>query len=534
MHCFMLKFFTSITILFSTFQITMAQAPYIVWQRALGGVLNDDGQSVIRTTDNNIAIIGSAESNVNSPDIHNQHAVVSGTPDMWFIKFANDGTIIFNSCFGGGYDENGYSLTETRNGSIVLCGYADSNDQFVTGVHGVLSPDPAGLNDYWVVKLDSVFNVEWQRCYGSTESDEGHLIKSTRDGGFILSGKIEGFDGDVTNFHGSYDLWVVKTDSLGNIQWQTALGGTLYDYPGSLIATADGGFIIGGNKGSTNGNITCTDAQKEIWIIKLDSVGNILWDKCYGGSGVDWVNSLLPAANNGFYAACISNSTDGDITNAQGMYDGWVFKADSLGNIIWEKSFGGTDWDGFSSMTFTSDHSIVCSGGSRSPQFNYHGGDADAYVVKIDTSGNLQWQSCYGGSNDDYSNSIVEASDSSLFFVGYSTSNDGDLILNRGGQDMWVVKLESPTAMSNYSIKNPLNNLTAFISDNALKINFTSRKSGKCTISLFDITGKSVKSFNTSFQQGKNEIKDYFNVVHGIYILKFISEEGIVSKKLVY
>lgn len=503
-----------------------AQAPFIQWQRALGGPNPDFGQSIIKTIDNNIALIGTTGSSVSWPDIHNQHQLFAGATDIWFVKFDNTGSINFNSCFGGGYDEYGYGITETSSGRIALFGTANSDDQYVTGVHGGI------LDDYWLVQLDSVFNVQWEHCYGNIYFDRGYALKSTNDNGFILLGQADGDGGDITNAQGSYDAWAVKTDSAGNIQWQIPLGGNYDENGNCIMLTEDGGYLMGCIRSSVNGNISCTDAQKEIWVVKLDSTGVIQWDHCYGGSGYDGISAFLPASNGSYYAAGYSSSIDGDISHPNGMLDGWLFKADSVGNIIWEKSFGGSDWDAFTSMTYTSDHAIVCSGGSRSPEFNFHGGNMDAYVVKIDTSGNLIWQSCYGGSGDDYSNSIVEASDSSLFFVGYSTSDDGDLNHNYGDKDMWVVKLESPTSVGLAANENMVYNLSAYHSNGLLKINFISLRPENFAFKIYDLSGRELNTFNYRSQAGENHYEKSIELNHGIYLLQIISSSGIESRRI--
>jgi len=524
----------SLTIFLLLFSINYSnsQVPYIVWQRAMGGNMDDAAYCIIKSLDNEIAIIGSTRSNVQSPDIPNQHATGLNSPDFWFLKLANDGSVLYSHCYGGGYDEDGYSITQTRNGKFLLFGDANSNDQDVQGLHG--AGTQVGIRDFWLVQLDTMYNIEWQHCYGTTEEDNGLSIKPTRDDGFVLLGMIAGFDGDVTNFHGSFDLWAVKVDSVGNIQWQTALGGYMFDEPRSLMVTQDGGSLISGIRSTIGGNITCTDAQKEIWLVKLDSLGNIVWDRCYGGSGSEQIQSFLPTLNNGFYAAGLTSSVDGDVSFSHGMTDAWIFKAYSAGNIIWEKTFGGSDWDGFSSMTFAADNSIVLSGGSRSPEFNFQGGSSDVYVVKIDTAGNLIWENCYGGSGDDWSNSITEASDSSLFLVGYSTSNDGDLTLNRGLKDMWIVKLSSPTQTGINTVQNSVINLFAHLSEGLLSINFFANKVEDVKINLYDVSGRRVKTINHKTQIGENHLETFCNTIQGVYILQIEFKNGLLSKKLVY
>jgi len=166
-----------------------------------------------------------------------------------------------------------------------VAGETWSNDGDVSGNHGG--------SDYWVVKLNSSGDIEWQKCLGGTNSDGGifndyiYSIQQTSDGGFIMACETMSNDGDVSGNHGSYDAWVVKLNSLGDIEWQKCLGGTNRDIANSIQQTSDGGFIVAGYTYSNDGDVSGNHGYCDAWVVKLNSSGDIEWQKCLGGTNWD-------------------------------------------------------------------------------------------------------------------------------------------------------------------------------------------------------------------------------------------------------
>ena len=143
----------------------------------------------------------------------------------------------------------------------------------------------------------------------------------------------------MTGNHGSHDYWVVKLDAAGNILWQKALGGTGTDVAQAITASADGGYVVAGYTGSTNGDVTGNHGSSDYWVVKLDAAGNILWQKALGGTGIDQAYAITASADGG-YVVGYTQSNDGDVTGNHGGNDYWVVKLDAAGNILWQKAPG--------------------------------------------------------------------------------------------------------------------------------------------------------------------------------------------------
>mgnify|MGYP003335654201 CR=1 FL=1 len=244
-------------------------------------------------------------------------------------------TIQWQKCLGGTGDETASSVQQTSDGGYIVAGESWSNDGNVTGNH-----DTTGTNcDYWVVKLDGSGNLQWQKSFGGIDYDSGGYIQQTSDGGFILAGQSLSNDGDVSNHHGfsgSGDYWIVKLDVIGNIQWEKSLGG--YDNEGAteIKLTIDGGYIITGFSYSVDGDVTGNHGSQDYWIVKLDGSGNIQWQKCLGGTYDDFAQSIQQTSDGGYVIAGETNSNDGDVTGNHGQFDSWVVKLDGNGNLQWQ------------------------------------------------------------------------------------------------------------------------------------------------------------------------------------------------------
>jgi len=183
--------------------------------------------------------------------------------------------IEWQKSLGGIIDDVAYCVQQTSDGGYIVGGYAVSNNGDVSLNHG--------NNDYWIVKLDASANITWQKCLGGSNVDKGYSVEQTSDGGYIVAGESLSIDGNVTGNHGSYDCWIVKLDANGNIMWQKSLGGTLHDSGNSIQQTKDGGFILAGFSYSNDGDVTGNHGNRDFWIVKLDSAGNITWQKSLGG-----------------------------------------------------------------------------------------------------------------------------------------------------------------------------------------------------------------------------------------------------------
>jgi len=334
-------------------------------------------------------------------------------------------------------------IQPTADGGYVMAGYTGSGNGDVdpNGIHGVF--------DLWVVKLNASGNIQWQKTLGGSNYDIAYSIKSTSDGGYVVAGTSNSNDYQVSGNNGSIDCWVVKLDANGTIQWQKSLGGSFDDFAYSFQTTPDGGYIVAGASNSNDIDVTGNHGGADYWVVKLNSTGNIQWQKSLGGSNNDYAQSIQTVSDGGYVVAGYSRSIDGDVTGNHGFYDYWVVKLDVNGNIQWQKSLGGSGFDRAWAIHSTSDGGYVVVGDSDSNNGDVtgnHGGYPDYWVIKLDVSGNIIWQKSLGGSAADIAYSVQTTIDGGYIVCGSSStntvSNDGDITGNHSSSDYWVVKLD--------------------------------------------------------------------------------------------
>jgi len=403
----------------------------VTWGKCFGGKSNDVARSVQQTSDGGYIVTGFADSN--DGDVTGNH----GSGDYWVLKLNSIGIIEWQKCLGGTLSDDARSIQQTSDDGYIIAGYSMSNNGDVNNNHGNA--------DYWIVKIDSLGNIEWQKCLGGSANDYSFSIQQTSDGGYITVGHAYSNDGNVSGNNGKYDYWVVKLNSLGIIEWQKSLGGTEDDIARSVQQTSDGGYIIAGYTFSNNGDVSGNHGSYDYWVVKLDSSGNLQWQKCLGGNGTDTATSIQQTSDEGYIVAGYTYSKNGDVSGNHGSGDYWIVKLDSSGNLQWQKCLGGSSDDRAYSIQQLSNGGYIVTGDAISNDGNVSGnhGNNDYWVVKLDSSGNIDWQNCVGGSNKDYALSIESVSDGGYVVAGYSKSNDGDVSGNNGAEDYWIVRLDS-------------------------------------------------------------------------------------------
>ena len=273
--------------------------------------------------------------------------------------------------------------------------------------------------------------VEWQRCNSTISADKVSRIIPTQDSGYIYIGNTYASDSSVGGSvnHGNLDIWVVKMSASKVVEWQRLLGGNGNDWASSIVQTSDGGYVIGGTTNSDNGDVSgrhgsFNQSSTDCWILKLSAQGNLLWQKCIGGSAPDILKTVIKTADNGFLMAGTTSSIDGDLITTHGNldYDAFVVKLSSTGNIEWTKCYGGSAYEEFISGCQTSDGGYIFVGGSYSHNGDVSGNHsdiigADAWVVKISALGVIQWSRCYGGLYGENPVSIIQTRDGGYAFL---------------------------------------------------------------------------------------------------------------------
>jgi hypothetical protein len=437
----MTRFF--LLVLFLSLHFSLKAQVAIEWQNTIGGNNTDQLYSVHQTSDGGFISAGHSLSSISGDKTESN----LGANDYWIVKLDAEGFIKWQNTIGGVGSDDLHSIVPTSDGGYVCGGTSNS------GISGDKTENSQGNDDYWVVKLDSLGNIQWQNTIGGSGIDELHTISQTSDGGYICGGhSISNISGDKTeNSQGFLDYWIIKLDSTGNIQWQNTIGGWEDDHLYSLVQTSDGGFICGGNSYSNNSGDKTENSNglNDYWVVKLDSLGNIQWQNTIGGDLAEYISSVAQTGEGGYICGGHSGSNiSGDKTESNyGMHDYWVVKLDDTGTIQWQKTIGGSDNEYFESLDWTADGGYICGGFSISDisgnKTENNIGNYDYWVVKLDSVGNIQWQNAIGGNGIDFLYSISQSLDGDYICGGYSASNySGDKTENsQGGTDYWVVKL---------------------------------------------------------------------------------------------
>lgn len=406
--------------------------PDIQWQKSVGGSQSDEIPKVRQTLDGGYVAFGYSWSNDGNATVN------YGEGDYWVVKFDSLGVMQWQKSYGGSRAQYGYDIQQLPDSGYILIGETQLSDGDVTGYHG-------GSFDCWILRINKTGAIKWKKTFGGSKDDRGRSITPTSDGGYIFTASTSSNDGDVSGFHGSlgYDFWVVKIDSSGIIQWQKTLGGDGQDEPAEIVPTMDGGYMVSGYSSSQNGDVTGNKGMGDAWIVKLDSLGNIAWNKCYGGSNHDGAGSAAQTADGGYIISAYTQSDDGDVAGYHGMSDLWVIKTDAYGAIEWQKTLGGTgdDLGGEIQQTFDSGYVVVGFSESNDGDLDSVKGLTDVWVVKLTDSGTIKWSKTMGGSDLEYAYSIRQSSDSGYIVGALSASNDGDLTTNHGMTDYWIIKL---------------------------------------------------------------------------------------------
>ncbi|MGQ0737963.1 MAG: gliding motility-associated C-terminal domain-containing protein [Bacteroidota bacterium] len=345
--------------------------------------------------------------------------------------------------YGGSNVDIPFSIKVTSDGGTIVAGYTDSKD-------GDVSSQPnREYWDLWVVKLNRCGDIEWERSFGGSNYESARDVVQTADGGYIVAGETNSTDGGVVSgYGGTKDIWILKLNAAGTLTWQKRYGGNGLDIANHIHLLADGTFYLVASSSSNDGNITGnhgTAGYTDGVLMKLDADGNLLWSRCFGGSKNEEFFDL-EIINGRTYLAGFANSTDGDIPPQQKNYDVWLLALDANGNKIYSKVYGGSQNDVAYSMTRGNDGSLVLAGYTTSSDGDVSGakGSQDYWVININpANGNKNWQKVLGGTDADYANAVITDADGGYIVGGISYSDDVDVSTPLGEGDYWVVKLSA-------------------------------------------------------------------------------------------
>jgi hypothetical protein len=348
------------------------------WQKVYGGSSDDRGYDIILSNDNNMVIFGSSKSA--DGDVSSN----AGSNDFWIAKISNSGAIIWEKSLGYNGSDNGYSVIQTIDNGYLLLGVLDVTASDGEGNNRISSYRHAG-GDYWAVKLDSNGILEWSRYFGGNFTDTSYAACQTQGGDYIIIGSSDSNDIDISNNKGTYDFWIIKISSEGNLIWEKSYGGSEIDEALDITPTTDGNFIVCGNTRSNNIDVSSNNGAADIWILKITPNGEILWEKTYGGNSFEAAKSVHQTTDNGFIIAGNSRSDNNDLTKNNGQNDGWIFKINQDGILQWQTSIGGSNIDLLMDSTQLQDGSIVAVGNTSSSDLDIseNKGFTDLLLIRL-------------------------------------------------------------------------------------------------------------------------------------------------------
>jgi len=383
------------------------------------------------------------------------------------------------------------------------------------------------------------------KTYGEAYNDKAYSVHQTSDGGYIVAGSTYSFGVD------SGDIFLIKMDANGNVIWAKTYGGINDDVASSVQQTSDGGYIVAGYTDSFGAG------YDDIFLIKTDANGNIVWAKTYGGIYWDRTFSVQQTSDSGYIVAGYTASF------GAGYYDFFLIKTDANGNIIWAKTYGGTLWDQAYSVQQTSDGGYIVAGYTDS----FGAGGWDIFLIKIDANGNIIWAKTYGGTLWDQAYSVQQTSDGGYIVAGWTLSfGPGDILLiktdvNGNIGSCSIVQNVSPTvntvsptvntpspfvssvSPTIFSVSPTVTSPTLTVSEpcplsisefcqitsgiiTLYKGGIKVRESGEFEVKVYNVSGGVVKS-----ARGKNEVK--LELSRGVYFVEVVSGGRVLREKVV-
>lgn len=509
------------------------------WQTAVGGFLQEYSPSdLVKTNDSGFVVVGTSNSNIGG--LKSQQRCNDMTPyaDYWVVKLDAMGNKDWDYKFGGDLGDGAFSVIQTLDNGFLVSGTSNSP----------ISCDKTSNNhqdDFWILKLNSNGILQWQKRYGGAGSEGVEYALQATDGSFYIAGRC----GSNTSYqitdtaHGGYDILVFKLDSLGNKKWDHLYGGSGDDVINNMTLLSDGNLLMIGSTNSygPDGDVTEPPLSTFIynedgWVLKIDSAGNKMWDKRYGGTAIDIGTAACEYADSTLLigVGITATSTNSNITDSvsHGLSDMWMLKLDYYGNKIWDKRIGGDKDDGFYDIV-KDGSDFILSGISKSDSSfdkseNCRGG-FDYWIVKIDSAGNKIWDKTYGSSSDDESNRLVINADNNYTVCGYTRGSisgdktvptwDTASIIGSGWRgDLWCLRFHVDTTTSLHDLQQQIQfALYPNPARNVVNLQWQST-STVTAITVYDLQGRTILQ-QTVTSKTEKTVLNISSLSRGVYIV---------------
>ncbi|MDY0078783.1 MAG: T9SS type A sorting domain-containing protein [Bacteroidales bacterium] len=504
----------------------------IDWQQSYGSMGSDYGYDIAES-DGGYLVMGVAEASGGQVMCFEQSSNGGG----WLLKIDYSGNLLWQKCFDYVFADR--IVKAINEPYYYLIGMAR------------LDPYPEASN-LWVAKIDSLGNVIWERILGNNDGVSSYALfgQATTDGGIVATVNIYSSGGDITNWYGGYDGWIVKLDSLGDKEWDFSVGTSQSEFINSIIQTSDGGYLAGlyGKPNGIGGNVDCevfnATGGPDAIIYKIDADGNPEWHHCYGGSGHEGAGSLVETTN-GYVVAAFGGSNDGDLegSNWHGDMDVWLFNIDFSGNIIWQKCFGGSNHEYPIRIFRSSDGGFVVFADTQSTDGDVVGNSSinpdypSIWIFKVNGSGELLWQQSIGSNAREQVHGVVKHSDYKYTVAGemlYSPLGDVNCsnFVPGSQQNYWVFGVSDTTVnMAETSALAVDVKVYPNPAKSVLNIDFPANYDMlNSTIEVINVNGKTSMQSTPVSHATQLDIK---SLVPGLYIVKIQNNDALITRRVI-
>ncbi len=456
------------------------------WEKTMGGSDEDKAKSIVQTRDGGYIVAGHSKSS--SGDVNGQ----KGGFDFWVVKMAMNGQIDWEKSLGGTRNDKANSILECEDGSYIVAGTSFSND-------GSAVRDEAGKSgkaDFWVIHLSEYGELLWQTRLGGSENERANSVSMGADGSIFVAGSTSSSDGDCAgNRHkGKEDFWLVKLDKTGKLVWQRASGSAGTDVANAVLATADGGCVFLGESDAATNGLYRNNGKNDIVLFKYDASGKKEWSKNYGGMEDDRGYDIKSITGGWYILTGSTASSDTDFSANAGATDAFAMKINSKGDLVWSKTYGGSLSETAYSIDVVPNVGYIIAGSTNSQDgmVKKAKGDKDIWVVKLDESGNAIWEKSLGGTAKDEAFSISQTFDAGYIVAGYTNSSNADVKDTKGFYDYWLIKLKEVPPRITAICYEDLNLNGTYEREEPLKFDQVLLLQPKAFYSFTDDTGNSI------------------------------------------
>ncbi len=481
-----IKPFLTLAIVIFLAAIIKAQSPDYHWFKMYGSHYIDSGESLLGTPDGGFLLAGYS------------YYMISGGSDIYLVKTDEWGIPEWERAYGSYGDDWASCVKACNDGGYIIAGgsesYSDDN------------------SDVILMKIDSEGEPIWQRTYGGQDDESANYLSQTFDGGYIISGWTRSYGA------GGDDIYLLKIDSAGEIEWSRTFGNEFYDKGYQVRQVADSGYVL------VAGLDYFAHSPVNAYVIKTDGVGETEWASIVGGIGADACNALCETHDGGFVIAGWTMSY------GLGRQDVYLVKLDSLGTISWEKYYGGIEGDIGRSVIRMPDNGFLVAGYTAS----FGNGGDDIYMIRTDSKGDSLWTTTFGGPEQDNAYDIINCHDGGIAAVGYTAS------FGQGSRDMLLIKYSDIQLdldddrcvlpgnfhlLDNYP--NPFNNSTT--------IEFDLENSGEVKLDIYDLLGREVGVIVSDYLNAgyHRYVFDADKIASGVYLYRLSFKGHTKSRKMI-